>query len=49
MQKQEILGREREIYFYDYGKHVIWGATARMLRNLLQVVSALKTVPASLG
>jgi len=49
MQKREILGREREIYFYDYGKHVIWGATARMLRNLLQVVSALKTVPASLG
>lgn len=49
MQKQEILGREREIYFYDYGKHVIWGATARMLRNLLQVVSALKTAPASLG
>jgi 8-oxo-dGTP pyrophosphatase MutT (NUDIX family) len=49
MQKQEIFGREREIYFYDYGKHVIWGATARMLRNLLQVVSALKTAPASLG
>ncbi len=49
MQKQEILGREREIYFYDYGKHVIWGATARMLRNLLQVLSSLKTAPSSLG
>jgi 8-oxo-dGTP pyrophosphatase MutT (NUDIX family) len=47
MQRQEVLGREREIYFYDYGKHVIWGATARILRNLLQIVSALTTAPSS--
>jgi 8-oxo-dGTP pyrophosphatase MutT (NUDIX family) len=47
MQVQEVLGREREIYFYDYGRHVIWGATARMLRNLLQIVSALPSAPSS--
>ncbi len=41
MQKQEVLGREREIDFYEYGRHIIWGATARILRNLLQILGGL--------
>ena len=47
MQMWAVSGREREIHFYDYGHHVIWGATARMLRNLLQIVSTLPSVPSS--
>ena len=47
MEKLKFEGREREVYFYDYGKYVIWGATARMLRNLLQVVSALEVASAN--
>lgn len=47
MEKLKFEGREREVYFYDYGKYVIWGATARMLRNLLQVVSALEAASAN--
>jgi len=44
---REVFGGEREIYFYDYGEHVIWGATARMLRNLLQIIAALPSKPQS--
>ncbi len=29
----------RTIYFYDYGPHRIWGATARMLHSLLEVLA----------
>jgi 8-oxo-dGTP pyrophosphatase MutT (NUDIX family) len=39
----------REVYFYDYGPNVIWGATARILRNLLQQLRGLPTFDASLG
>ncbi len=28
-------GVPREVYFYDYGQHVIWGATARILKEFL--------------
>jgi len=41
-EKREVFGRERDIYFYDYGKHVIWGATARILRDLLHVIPDLR-------
>jgi len=36
-EKRNIGPTEREIYFYDYGRHTIWGATARIVRNLLAV------------
>ena len=39
----------REVYFYDYGPNLIWGATARILRNLLQQLRGLPTFDASLG
>jgi 8-oxo-dGTP pyrophosphatase MutT (NUDIX family) len=32
---------EREIFFYDYGPHVIWGATARILKGLLSIIAEL--------
>jgi len=28
-------GVPREVFFYDFGQHVIWGATARILKQLL--------------
>ena len=31
-------GRSRTMYFYDYGAHRIWGATARMLREFLRLL-----------
>lgn len=34
-------GREHEVYFFDYGEHVIWGATARMLVELFEKVRGL--------
>lgn len=37
----EVRGRPRDVYFYDYQGHTIWGATARILRDLLQIVSGL--------
>jgi 8-oxo-dGTP pyrophosphatase MutT (NUDIX family) len=30
----------RTVYFYDYGSYRIWGATARILKTLLEVLSA---------
>jgi hypothetical protein len=31
------LGRERFFYVFDYGEYDIWGATAGMLVNLVEV------------
>jgi hypothetical protein len=28
-------GVRRTVYFYSYGRHVIWGATARVLRQFV--------------
>jgi 8-oxo-dGTP pyrophosphatase MutT (NUDIX family) len=33
-----LPGREEPTLFYHYGDHVIWGATARMLRELLDAL-----------
>jgi 8-oxo-dGTP pyrophosphatase MutT (NUDIX family) len=34
-------GQTRTIFFYDYGSYRIWGATARILNNLLTVIHSL--------
>jgi 8-oxo-dGTP pyrophosphatase MutT (NUDIX family) len=31
--------RENRVYFFDFGPHTIWGATARILRRLAELVS----------
>ncbi|WP_338863535.1 CoA pyrophosphatase [Myxococcus stipitatus] len=38
VERKEVLGAERDLYFYTYGEHVIWGATARILRDFLAQV-----------
>ena len=40
-EKRFYRGAERDVYFYDVGRHTIWGATARILSNLLAVLSGL--------
>ena len=38
VEQWEQQGQIREILFWDYGEHTIWGATARILKNLLDLV-----------
>lgn len=38
-EQREYEGRLYEVLFWEYGTHVIWGATARMLKNLLDVLT----------
>ncbi|HSS44867.1 MAG TPA: CoA pyrophosphatase [Thermoanaerobaculia bacterium] len=38
LEKKELPGRPEPVLFYHAGPHVIWGATARMLAELLEVV-----------
>ncbi|MBI3079653.1 MAG: hypothetical protein HYY85_22105, partial [Deltaproteobacteria bacterium] len=37
----EADGLPLPIYFYSHGAHTVWGATARILRQFLEVVSGL--------
>jgi hypothetical protein len=41
MEKRVFRGAERDVYFYDVGPNTIWGATARILKNLLEVLGSL--------
>ena len=34
-------GVARTVYFYDYGPYRIWGATARMLNALLELLTTM--------
>ncbi len=34
-EQREFRGRTHDVWFYDTGTHVIWGATAAMIRSLL--------------
>jgi 8-oxo-dGTP pyrophosphatase MutT (NUDIX family) len=45
VEKWGVLEKEREVYFYDYGAHVIWGATGRILNGLLAVLRELDLKP----
>ena len=40
-EKRFFRGAEHDVYFYDVGRHTIWGATARILSNLLSVIAGL--------
>jgi 8-oxo-dGTP pyrophosphatase MutT (NUDIX family) len=32
-----FLGKEYQVYFFDYGPHTIWGATAKILHRLAEL------------
>ena len=42
-------GRDHEVYFFDYGQHVIWGATARILVELFAKARGLPAFEALRG
>jgi 8-oxo-dGTP pyrophosphatase MutT (NUDIX family) len=35
---REVMGRGHEVYYYDVGPHTIWGATAHMVRELMNIL-----------
>lgn len=36
-----FLGKPHRVYFLDYGRHAIWGATARILHDLAEIAMRL--------
>lgn len=44
--EQEILrgGRKEVVYAFQYDRHVIWGATARILRQFLDLIQPLENM-----
>jgi 8-oxo-dGTP pyrophosphatase MutT (NUDIX family) len=38
----DYRGGRREVWFYDHGEHIIWGATAMIVRSLLLSLGVLK-------
>lgn len=40
METRMVRGQPREVWFYHWGEHLIWGATARLLRDLLEELEA---------
>jgi 8-oxo-dGTP pyrophosphatase MutT (NUDIX family) len=39
---RDYRGGKREVWFYEHGEHIIWGATAMIVRSLLLSLGALK-------
>ena len=39
LEKRKLPGREEPVLFYHYGEQVIWGATARMVAELLEALA----------
>jgi 8-oxo-dGTP pyrophosphatase MutT (NUDIX family) len=44
-ERRSVRGVEYEVDFYTYGSHIIWGATGRILRDLLRLTSELIVRP----
>jgi 8-oxo-dGTP pyrophosphatase MutT (NUDIX family) len=44
VEQRFVSEQEHELDYYEYGAHLVWGATARILRNLLLI---LRELPAS--
>jgi len=36
---QERNGQPLHVCFYEHGKHIVWGATARILKQLMDLIS----------
>jgi 8-oxo-dGTP pyrophosphatase MutT (NUDIX family) len=41
-------GRNEFVYSYQYGKHIIWGATARILKQFLDLISSPRSAKPNL-
>ena len=40
LEKRKFEGRDEPVLFYRYGDHTVWGATARILSELLAAIAA---------
>jgi len=40
LERRPFPGRPEPVLFYHHGEHVIWGATARILKELLDALVA---------
>jgi 8-oxo-dGTP pyrophosphatase MutT (NUDIX family) len=40
-ERGQVSEEERELHFFNFESHVIWGATARILKSLLHVGASL--------
>jgi 8-oxo-dGTP pyrophosphatase MutT (NUDIX family) len=38
VERKQVGGKLHDVYFYRYGGHEIWGATAAMIRSFLQAI-----------
>jgi 8-oxo-dGTP pyrophosphatase MutT (NUDIX family) len=38
IEHREIRGKMHEVYFYQFGSHVIWGLTARIIKDFLDLL-----------
>jgi 8-oxo-dGTP pyrophosphatase MutT (NUDIX family) len=38
VERREYQGHDYDVLFWDYGTHTIWGATARILKSLLDLI-----------
>lgn len=47
LESRMYQGRERFFYAFPWGEYYIWGATAGMLNNLVEVLGALEAEPRS--
>lgn len=47
VRSEQVLhdGRPRELLFYDYGTHVVWGATARIIHGLVGLLTVDHPAP----
>jgi hypothetical protein len=45
LSEREIIrgGRKEVVYAYQYGKHTIWGATARILKQFLDLITSSRS------
>jgi 8-oxo-dGTP pyrophosphatase MutT (NUDIX family) len=40
--KREFQGKQYDVWYFNYGKHLIWGATAMILVNFAEIITGTK-------
>jgi 8-oxo-dGTP pyrophosphatase MutT (NUDIX family) len=38
-EKRVVLGREEDVYYYSHGNHEVWGLTARIIKDFIEILS----------
>jgi 8-oxo-dGTP pyrophosphatase MutT (NUDIX family) len=38
-ERRVVLGKEEDVYFFSFGKHEIWGLTARIIKDFMGVLN----------